>query len=137
MMTELPSSTPLMTHLDAKRLESLLSSRVGLAYRMEAGRLRDKLRRAAVIAAHAAPSDLVTMNSTVRFEVEGDGSPRTVTLVYPWRAGERDVVSVLSPLGTTLLGLRVGSHATLDGDGRTLRVLGVSYQPEAFGHWHL
>lgn len=124
------SPPPLMTHLDVQRLSSLLATRVGLAYRDEARRLRDELRRAKVIAACTAPPDLVTMNSTVLF-AEAGSTPRQVTVVYPWRAGERGVVSILSRIGMALLGRRVGDAES------PLRVLELRYQPEAAGDWHL
>lgn len=122
---------PLLTHLDVQRLSSLITTRVGLAYRDEARRLRDELRRATVIASHSAPPDLVTMNSTV-VVADGDAPPREVTLVYPWRSNERSVVNVLSPVGISLLGRRVGH----DEDGKP-RVLELRYQPEAAGDFHL
>ena len=124
---------PLMTHLDVQRLTSLLATRVGLAYREEASRLRNELlRRATVIASHSAPPDLVTMNSTVLFAGKADTTVREVTIVYPWRANERGVVSVLSRLGMALLGRRVGTRTDDD-----VRVLELRYQPEAAGDWHL
>jgi regulator of nucleoside diphosphate kinase len=127
-------SPPLMTHLDVQRLTSLLGTRVGLAYREDARRLRSELRRATVIASHTAPSDLVTMNSTVVY-ADGEGIPREVTVVYPWRAHERGVVSVLTPIGVLLLGRRVG--APWNDESNRLRLLELRYQPEAAGDFHL
>lgn len=130
-------NTPLMTHLDVQRLSSLLATRVGLAYREEARRLRQELRRAKVIASQTAPPDLVTMNSTVVY-ADADTEPREVTVVYPWRANERGVVSVLSPIGLRLLGRRVRRDAPeSSADENGLRVLELRYQPEAAGDWHL
>ncbi len=128
---------PLVTSLDVKRLSSLLLTRVGVAYLAEARRLREELYRATVIASDAAPPDLVTMNSTIVYEEEGE-PPKEITVVYPWRSRERGVVSVLSALGTALLGRRVGAETPLgDAWNRRVRVLSLRYQPEAAGHWHL
>lgn len=124
---------PLLTHLDVQRLSSLLTTRVGLAYREEARRLRLALSRAKVIASQTAPPDLVTMNSTVVY-ADGDARPREVTVVYPWRASERGAVSVLSSIGMRLLGRRVGPASS---DAGGLRLLELRYQPEAAGDWHL
>lgn len=124
---------PLLTHLDVQRLSSLLTTRVGLAYREEARRLRLELRRAKVIASQTAPPDLVTMNSTVIY-ADGDSRPCQVTVVYPWRANERGAISVLSPMGIRLLGRRVGRASSDEGG---LRLLELRYQPEAAGDWHL
>lgn len=125
---------------DVKRLTALLMTRVGLAYRAEACDLLRKLRRAKVVGAASIAADVVTMSSTVSFEVEGEREARTVTLVYPWRAHEPTALSVLSSLGTALLGLRAGEHATwtlAEGSAKRLVVRDVTYQPEAEGHWHL
>jgi regulator of nucleoside diphosphate kinase len=124
-----------MTHLDMRRLSSLLATRVGLAYREEARRLRNELRRATVVASHAAPPDLVTMNSTVLY-AEGVAMPREVTIVYPWRASERGVVSVFSWLGLRLLGRRIGL-LPCEAEVPDIRLLELRYQPEAAGDWHL
>lgn len=139
MMTE-PVAPIVMTHLDAERLGSLLDSRVGVAYRIEAQRLRRELRRATVIPAQKTPANLVTMNSTVVFLLDEERAPTSVTLVYPWRARERGTLNILSPLGTCLLGLRVDQSRRVEGgrhQGRLVTVVAVSNQPESVGNWHL
>lgn len=123
---------PLMTQLDVQRLTSLLGTRVGLAYREEARRPREELPRATVIASHAAPPDLVTMNSTVLFAETTGTAVREVTIVYPWRAHERGVVTILSRLGMALFGRRIG-WPTRD----EVRLVELRYQPEAAGDFHL
>lgn len=136
--TELPPIT--LPEQDAKRVTALLMTRVGTAYRAESRGLLRKLRGAKVVAAKSIPSDVVTMNSVVSFEDLTERSVRTVRLVYPWQAHEREALSVLSPVGTALLGLRVGDRITwtlADGSGKRLCVHDISYQPEAEGHWHL
>jgi regulator of nucleoside diphosphate kinase len=138
-----PSSTlpPItVTTLDRMRLENLLATRVGLAYRIEARRLREELRRAALAAPESAPPTLVTMNSRVLFCEDETGTTREMTLVYPWSARLASALSILSGVGTALLGLRVGDRIRWNLDEwttRTYRVLAVPYQPEAAGHWHL
>lgn len=99
-----------------------------------AARLGTELARASTVPSAHVPVDVVTMNSRVVFEDE-TGARREVLLVYPPAAdGSRDRVSVLSPVGTALLGLVVGE--TIDwpiGDGATrrLRIIAVLYQPES------
>lgn len=125
---------------DVKRLTALLMTRVGMAYRVEARTLLRELRRAHVVGPTSLPSDVVTMNSVVSFDDLDEEESRTVTLVYPWRAHERNALSVLSPLGTALLGLRAGGTVAwtfADGSVKRLRVRDVTYQPEAEGDWHL
>jgi regulator of nucleoside diphosphate kinase len=99
--------------------------------------LIDELERAELVAPTEMKLTVVTMNSRVRI-MDGDtGEVRVVTLVYP---GEEDSlygkVSVLTPLGTALLGLPEGARMdwlTLDGRRKSISVLEVSYQPEAHG----
>jgi regulator of nucleoside diphosphate kinase len=90
--------------------------------------LREELERAQVRA--RVPDSVVAMNSTVEFLDDAHGAPRTVQLVYP---GEADIavgkVSVLSPVGAGLLGLKAGQSIQWpdrDGRLRALRVLKVS-----------
>lgn len=97
-----------------------------------AGELQAELDRAAVVAAGAVPAGVVRMGSTVAFRSEG-GRERTVTLVYP---GEADIaagrVSVLTPVGTALLGLSAGQSirwTTRDGREQELTVLAVEAPP--------
>jgi regulator of nucleoside diphosphate kinase len=129
-----------LTTTDVHRLDALLATRVGVAYRAESRRLRGELRRASVIPSREAPLELVTMNSRLVYADVDTHETHEITLVYPWRATERCAVSVFSPIGTALLGLRVGDSIawTLDdGSVKVLRVSALLYQPEAAGHWHL
>jgi regulator of nucleoside diphosphate kinase len=84
------------------------------------------------------PSDVITMNSTARFALN-DGSEREITLVYPRDADAgTGKVSVLAPVGSALLGLRVGDSIRWPAPGGDidLRVLSIRYQPEAAGDLH-
>lgn len=122
------------------RLTSLLSTRVGLAYREEARCLRRELYRAKVLSEAELQADIVTINSEVCYQDVQSGEIITATLVYPWRARERRALNVLSPVGTALLGQRAGDriHWPLENGGlKILHILGVPYQPEAAGHAHL
>jgi regulator of nucleoside diphosphate kinase len=96
--------------------------------------LRRELERAAVVAREAVPPDVATMNSLVRYADETRGVVRTVALVYPRAArGDKAMVSVLTPLGSALLGLSVGQSIEWgfpDGSRRRLRLEAVLYQPE-------
>jgi regulator of nucleoside diphosphate kinase len=136
--TPLPAIT--LTEPDVKRLTALLTTRVGLAYRGATRDLLRELRRATVVDRDSVPDDVVTMNSTVSYREDDSDEIRNVTLVYPWRAHERSTLSVLTPIGTALLGLRSGMRVAwplADGSVKSLHVLAVTYQPEAAGHFHL
>jgi regulator of nucleoside diphosphate kinase len=100
-----------------------------------------ELERAVKVPPDSISADVVTMNSRVLFEDELTGATREVTLVYPKDADpEAGKVSVLSPVGSALLGVRAGQ--TIDwpasrGRRMRFRVVSVLYQPEAEGRYDL
>lgn len=72
-------------------------------------KLRDELDRAAVIDPAAFPADVVTMNSTVEFEDLGTSEIEEYTITFPENAAvEHKRISILAPIGTALIGCRVG-----------------------------
>lgn len=83
-----------------------------------AANLADELDRAQVLAKGRRPIDVVGMGCEVEFRDESNGRVQTVTLVDP---SEADIgqgkVSVLTPVGTALIGLRTG--ATIAWETRT------------------
>ena len=71
--------------------------------------LERELVRAVVVPRDEIPADIVTMNSRVVFEDETTGERREITLVYPKQADiASGKISVLVPVGTALLGVRIG-----------------------------
>ena len=88
-----------------------------------------ELERAKIVADEAVPGDIVRMGSVVRYRANGAGE-REVELVYPKDADiEAGRVSVLTPVGTALIGLRRGQSITWlarDGRKQVLTVLAVS-----------
>jgi regulator of nucleoside diphosphate kinase len=88
-----------------------------------------ELERADVVPDSSMPSQVVRMNSLVEFQVDGRNH-RSVELVFPCKAniGEGRI-SILTPVGTALLGLRAGQSMPIVGnDGRehTLTVIAVT-----------
>ena len=72
-------------------------------------KLREELDRAAIIDSAAIPAGVVTMDSTVEFEDLGTGEVEEYTLTFPDRANvEEKRLSILAPIGTALIGYRVG-----------------------------
>ena len=134
------STTPalLLSRLDCDRIEALLEDPRNAD--IDTSKLEAELARAQVVEPGQMPADVITMNSTARFRDEASGDEREMTLVYPSGAdGSNDKVSILAPVGSALLGLRVGD--TIEWPvpgGRTirLRVLSIRYQPEAAGDLH-
>jgi regulator of nucleoside diphosphate kinase len=91
--------------------------------------LAEEIGRAQVLAKGSHPKHIVCMNSEVEFRDETTGKVRKVVLVYP---GEADIaqgkVSVLTPVGTALIGLQRGQSITWEtpsGEVRQLTVLAV------------
>lgn len=86
-----------------------------------------ELDRAQIVADLAVPPDVVRMGSRVRFRTGRD--ERNVTLVWPAEAdiAERRI-SILTPVGTALIGLRAGQSITFrarDARPQMLTVLAV------------
>lgn len=126
-----------VTEKDYMRLKNLLDSLNGDEFED----LEVELDRAGVLTDTEVPKDLITMNSQVRYLNIQDNKESVVTLVYPKDANSSEgKISVLAPLGSALIGLKVGQEINWmfpDGKTRTLRILEVIYQPEANGDWHL
>lgn len=127
----------IVSSLDLERLEALADA---LPAGHSAGSaLLDELGRADVRAPQDMPPDVVTMNSTVRFAIEGANEERCLTLAYPKDMGQvADAISILTPVGTALLGLAVGDRISWprpDGQLAQVRLLEVLYQPERAGDY--
>lgn len=92
----------------------------------EADHLLYELGRARTVADSDLPYDVVRMGSVVRVSVDG-GSPRHGRLAYPQELGA-DTISIFSPVGTALLGLRAGQTmfwTDRDGQRREIKVHSV------------
>lgn len=128
----------LISRLDCERIENLLEQ--PSAQSLDTTALREELARAQVVEPEAMPADVITMNATARFRDADSGEEREMTLVYPRDAhGEADRVSILAPVGSALLGLRVGQEIDWQVPGGRrirLQVLSIRYQPEAAGEYH-
>jgi regulator of nucleoside diphosphate kinase len=110
----LPAGRPaiIVAEDDARRLAFLLDGRGASSHdAAHLGELRAELERAVIVAPGEIPAGVVTMNSVVCIHDLGSGEHREVTLVYPHQAQpSRGRISVLAPLGTALLGYRVGDR---------------------------
>ena len=100
--------------------------------------LAEELERAIVADPQAMPTDVVTMNSRLRLTDADTGEEKTVTIVFPGMANtDEGKISVLAPLGTALLGYRVGELVewNVPSGLRRLRIDAIEYQPEAAGEY--
>ena len=125
-----------ISDVDAERLRALVSKIRTGPLLDAAERLEQELDRARIVPASEIPADVVTMRSRVVYQDLASGKQREATPVYPSEADpSKGRISVLAPVGSALIGLRVGQPIqwpTPSGDA-TIVVLAVSYQPEASG----
>jgi regulator of nucleoside diphosphate kinase len=127
----LPDSERLLTELDHQRLRRHASAH---------GALRDLLDNADLLPSPQLPGDVVSMNSEVEVFDQANGRLQRLTLCYPAEAdAEQGRISVLSPVGLSLLGRAVGSQArwqAAPGTVGALHIHALRYQPEASGDFH-
>jgi regulator of nucleoside diphosphate kinase len=94
--------------------------------------LNYELDRACIVPDVTLAPEIVRMGSIVTYRSE-DGSTRTVTLAYPTQASApANRISILTPVGTALIGLRAGqaiSWTGRDGKFRELTVQSVTNPP--------
>jgi regulator of nucleoside diphosphate kinase len=99
--------------------------------------LSRELERATVVDDPSSiPADVITMRSCVRLVDLDTHEALEWTLVYPSESSPEDQrISVLAPLGTAMLGYRVGDTIEwpVPRGIRRLRVESLVYQPEAAG----
>jgi regulator of nucleoside diphosphate kinase len=123
-----------VTTRDYRRLRSLSAAERRTANETVLRFLTHELDRATVHLPHKVPADAVTLRSRVVFRPDIDEDPECRALVYDEpHAVIGGTVSVMTPLGAALLGLRAGNampYRGLDGRLRTVSVEGVAYQPE-------
>lgn len=94
---------------DYSKLRLLIATALHSNASAALAKLRDELDRAAVIDPAAFPANVVTMNSTVEFEDLGTSEIEEYTITFPENADiERSRISILAPIGTALIGCRVG-----------------------------
>jgi regulator of nucleoside diphosphate kinase len=71
--------------------------------------LEGELARAHVVNDWDLPGDVVAMNSTIWFHDEETEEEECYTLVYPSQADvSQNRISVMAPIGTALIGYRIG-----------------------------
>jgi regulator of nucleoside diphosphate kinase len=130
-----------VTRFDKTRLMQLLRSLdAAQENRDEIEDLERELERGTEVESTAVGPDVVTMNSTVRVTDLDTNTTHLYTIVFPAEADfEKGRISILSPLGTALLGYRAGDVVTweMPRGTRRLRIEELVYQPEAAGDFHL
>ena len=130
--------TLFITELDRQKLQDLLEAD-------KTSHDRDKeylqalaceLKRAQIVASGQVPANVVTLNSKVQLrDVESD-TLMEVTLVLPEHADlDAGMISVLSPVGTAILGYAEGDTITwmVPAGNKQFVIEKLLYQPEAAG----
>jgi regulator of nucleoside diphosphate kinase len=127
---------------DSDRLAALAAA-IARRDPVMAENLLGEVSRARVVSDDRLPDDLVNMGSAVTYQV-GEAAARTVMVVYPADADiDAGRISVLTPIGTALLGLSPGQTMpwlTTSGDIRHLLVIAVRQAapiPESAGETHV
>jgi regulator of nucleoside diphosphate kinase len=118
----------IVSDIDQERLSGLANAAMKRLPEI-AEELMSEVERATVVSAQAIPPNVVQMGSMVEFK-SNDGQHRRVELVFP---AEADIslgkISVLTPIGTALIGLSEGQSimwTTRDGREQELTVVSVS-----------
>ncbi|MES2975445.1 MAG: GreA/GreB family elongation factor [Pseudomonadota bacterium] len=123
-----------LTELDHARL-------LKLAGRTGAPQLDGILSGSDVVATRAVAADVVTMYTQVEIEDCHTRLRHQLVLCYPWDAEPAGgFISVLSPVGLALLGMRAGSTVrwqTPSGEESSAQVMSILFQPEASGDYTL
>lgn len=137
-----PKDTIYITEFDHKRLKGLIkyageSWDKRVAQHLE--QLDEELDRAEIVQPEQIPPDVITMNSTFRLTDLAAGEKVVYTLVFPGKADSATGrISVLAPIGTAVLGYRVGDVVEwrVPAGSRKFRVEKLLYQPEAALDYH-
>lgn len=131
-----------ITEYDMTRLEEVLAIAAMNAKRdfKHLEGLTKELMKAEIVDSTEIPPNVITMNSKVLLDDLENNQRKEYILVFPKEADiEQNKVSVLSPLGTAMIGCRVGHILrvkTPTGE-RRMKVQKILYQPEKAGDYHL
>ncbi|HOI42711.1 MAG TPA: nucleoside diphosphate kinase regulator [Elusimicrobiales bacterium] len=102
--------------------------------------LAEELNKAKIVASGEVTPNVITMNSRVRLKDPDTNKEMLVTLVFPEDSDiEQGRLSVLSPVGTAILGYSLGDIIELKVPSgvRRIQILEICYQPEADGNYAL
>lgn len=141
--TMMKEATIYISEVDLARLRKLIDfvrETGNDVNRVYLDRLEGELERAEVVNPNDIPRDIVTMRSTVRLKDLDNGKEMVYSLVFPNEADvDEGKISVLAPVGTAMIGYRVGDVIEWEVPSglRRLKVEEIIYQPEASGDYHL
>jgi regulator of nucleoside diphosphate kinase len=128
MKTKAEQRPPIvLTPVDRDKLLALIHDLPASAQPRTAEFLREEIERADVAKADVSPSSVVRMGSNVEFIDHEDGRIHRAKLVFPDEARGTRLVSILSSVGSALIGLGPGQSIrwTEPGGERSVTVLEV------------
>ncbi len=128
----------IISKVDHEQLQNVFFSRFAAAFGDQPylQSLRGELNIAKILPPDEIPPDVVTMNSTVRLREFRGNELETYTLVYPKDADIAEgKLSVLAPIGTAILGYRVGDWVQWQVPSGLIRfrIEELVFQPERDG----
>jgi regulator of nucleoside diphosphate kinase len=134
--TNLKNRNIIITAADHAELDNVITftGKVSERARAELHALEGELRRAEIVTPEAISSDVITMNSRAELVDLETNEVMQFTLVLPRDAKiDEGKISVLAPLGTAMLGYRVGDEFEwhVPYGVRRLKVTNVYFQPQA------
>jgi regulator of nucleoside diphosphate kinase len=136
-------STIYITEVDLARLRKLIEAARDSGIDSNTpymNKLEGELDRANIVDPKEIPMDAITMRSKVRLKDLESRKEMIYSLVFPNEADvDQGRISVLAPVGTAMIGYRVGDIIEWEGPSglRRLKVEEVLYQPEASGDYQL
>lgn len=129
-----------ITTYDMERLNSLIeASKTAMSQKkFYLKQLEQEIESAKIVEPQDIPRDFITMNSVVRIRDLEAGEEKTYRLVFPAEASiDEGRISILSAIGTALIGYRVGDiiEWQVPSGLKRLKIEEILYQPEASGHY--
>ena len=116
-----------LTALDRDKLLALLDD-APITMNMATARfLREEIERADIAPHDVAPNSVVRMGCEVKFVDHADARIRRAQLVFPEEALSIQYISVLTPIGSALIGLGLGQSIRWmeNGEERSIAILEV------------
>jgi len=131
-----------ITQYDLERLKKLLDDipQENHSKDFYVQELARELNRGIVVAPKDVPENVITMNSRVLLRDVESGKDMTCWLVFPDKVDAvKNPVSILSPLGTAMIGYKVGDVFSWESPAgiKQMEVLDILYQPERVGNFVL
>ena len=129
----------ILTELDHIRISKLLQRPCSGVLPQLVAKISDMIDNAELLSSYDVPPDVVTMYSQLLLADTKTGEESKLTLCYPVDAAPAEgLVSVLTPVGSSLLGLKVGQPASWTtplGEESSANIVAILFQPEQSGDY--